>query len=563
MSDRNLDMIAKQAAQQFDRLINLVLDVECLQLQGLTAGEGKQSACQFSPARCRLKGIMEHLLVLDFGEAAFQQFKIAHNDAEKIVEIVGQPPGHIADRLHLLRLLQLRFGVELLGQIAQNFRSADDLAIGGADRRDREHDRNRLPVLAEPDRLHLCHPVALPDFSHDEILFREPIRREQERDMAPHHLVRLVAEHVSRRGVPGRDQAIQILADDGIGRGLDDGRVIAVNLPEALAVGDILDNRPSAFLAIFSSNGRPIEIEVQARAILAHVLLFIGPKMSFAAHDLHHRALTIMIFRRRESPNVQGQEFFPLVAGQAAEGFVEVEVATIAQARQNDSNGNDIVEFAKLSIALLNFLKRRLFCRDVADRHQASDDGSGIVDNGRKIVTAAPALAGIPALQIILRLGPRLTAQGTRHGPFGNRNQLPRRRPHLNDGVEFGKGFGAFLFAGEFMEQAERLIEFDDMTELIRDQHGIAHHRQGAPNPSPPVEAARYLGCRRTRTDPTWGWLVIIGMRAGHAHHHSSRYDTSGTGDSSRARLPMVAINKLFIYHEMLFQGSAPQLGRV
>ena len=62
------------------------------------------------------------------GQAAHHQIQIPDDGSEKIVEIVGNPPGQLSDRIHLSRLPKPRFQRPLLGHVPANAENPDDLA---------------------------------------------------------------------------------------------------------------------------------------------------------------------------------------------------------------------------------------------------------------------------------------------------------------------------------------------------------------------------------------------------------------------------------------------------
>ena len=76
----------------------------------LDAGERKQLLCQFCPALHRRQNLIEpfdHVIVAD---ASANEVEVASYDHQKIVEVVSQSAGQLAHDLHLLCLVQERFG---------------------------------------------------------------------------------------------------------------------------------------------------------------------------------------------------------------------------------------------------------------------------------------------------------------------------------------------------------------------------------------------------------------------------------------------------------------------
>ncbi len=76
----------------------------------------------------------------------------------------------------------------------------------------------------------------------DDLVFLvDAVGRDDERDMAAHRLLRGVAEDPLGGGVPALDHSVESLADDGVVRGLDDGREQASG---AQAAGSVLLQMP-------------------------------------------------------------------------------------------------------------------------------------------------------------------------------------------------------------------------------------------------------------------------------------------------------------------------------
>ena len=54
------------------------------------------------------------------GQLLVQQFQVAHDHREQVVEIVGDTSGELADGLHFLRLPELGFGLLALGDVVRD-----------------------------------------------------------------------------------------------------------------------------------------------------------------------------------------------------------------------------------------------------------------------------------------------------------------------------------------------------------------------------------------------------------------------------------------------------------
>ena len=135
MHDLELDVLADEAAQQMRQIRERVGDVEDARLQGLLAREGQQLAHQIGGA----VGVLLDLHDVGEGRVArpeAQQQKIAKADhrGEQIVEIMRHAAGELADRLHLLRLGELRLDLLLLGGVDE---MQDEAALAVAAHRQR------------------------------------------------------------------------------------------------------------------------------------------------------------------------------------------------------------------------------------------------------------------------------------------------------------------------------------------------------------------------------------------------------------------------------------------
>src|SRR5205085_2580209 len=85
----------------------------------------------------------------------------------------------------------------------------------------------------------ISRPLAPAKPRQDRILFGEPVRRKQNSDRAADHFVRRVAENDLGTPVPARDDAVQILADDRVVRGLDNGRQVGAGIFPDRALADV------------------------------------------------------------------------------------------------------------------------------------------------------------------------------------------------------------------------------------------------------------------------------------------------------------------------------------
>ena len=106
--------------------------------------------------------------------------------------------------------------------VARDLRRADHAARIVVNRRDRQRNRDERAVLPLPDRLEVRDRLTGADARQDHVFFGLAIGRDDHANRLADGLGGGVAEHAFGRPVPGRDDAVQILADDGVVRRFDD-----------------------------------------------------------------------------------------------------------------------------------------------------------------------------------------------------------------------------------------------------------------------------------------------------------------------------------------------------
>jgi hypothetical protein len=107
--------------------------------------------------------------------------------------------------------------------VAGNLGRADDHARGITDRRHGKRDRHEPAVLRPSFRLVTVDAFAAADAVQNRGRFVRTAGRRQYRHRPPDGLFGCVTEHALSAAVPAADNAVQILADDGIVGRLDDG----------------------------------------------------------------------------------------------------------------------------------------------------------------------------------------------------------------------------------------------------------------------------------------------------------------------------------------------------
>ena len=121
----------------------------------------------------------------------------------------------------------LSFFDELLifGNVAGDFRGADDVAGSVVDGRDRDRDVDAAAVFADADGFEMIDAFAPADFRQNGGFFVESLGRQQNQNRLADDFVGGVAEDALGGRVPTEDDAVEIFADDRVvGSGNDGGQ---------------------------------------------------------------------------------------------------------------------------------------------------------------------------------------------------------------------------------------------------------------------------------------------------------------------------------------------------
>ncbi|HKC02462.1 MAG TPA: hypothetical protein VKC17_04080 [Sphingomicrobium sp.] len=200
------------------------VEVEGARLELLLAREGEQAADQFGPALAGVhRLIAERADVLGQTFGFEQQFEIAENDREKVVEVVGDAPGELADRLHPLRAAQPVLGRPALGQIVDDpDENRLDFGIAAADRQIDREDRAVLALgehlAADADDLRVSGLLVIVQIL---IVVLGINRRHQHFDIFADDLVRTITKQPFACGVEGADRSVGVDQNDAIDRGIE------------------------------------------------------------------------------------------------------------------------------------------------------------------------------------------------------------------------------------------------------------------------------------------------------------------------------------------------------
>ncbi len=177
-------------------------------------------------------------------QRSFKQAHEAGHHPQRLPQVVG---GHVGELLQVLvgagqvfgGPLQGLLGPLALGDVADDLRGPDDPAVVVLDRGDGHGHVEPSAVLGQPHGLQVLDALAVPHAIQDLLFLLDPLRRQQQRDRLADDLLRPVAEEAFCPRVPGLDDAVEVLGEDGIVGRLDDCRQPRQRLLGLLAVGDV------------------------------------------------------------------------------------------------------------------------------------------------------------------------------------------------------------------------------------------------------------------------------------------------------------------------------------
>ena len=108
LSKSNLHRRADRTLQQVGHPVEQAADLDRARLKVLAAGEGQQALDQRPGAAGGLqRAVDQPVALVAFGQPPSKQVEVADHGGEQIVEVVRHAAGQLAQRLELLRLVQL------------------------------------------------------------------------------------------------------------------------------------------------------------------------------------------------------------------------------------------------------------------------------------------------------------------------------------------------------------------------------------------------------------------------------------------------------------------------
>ena len=115
-------VFANQAAEHFFEILHQRVEVEDLWLENLAPAEGQKLAGERSGAIGGVINAGETAAEFMAGGAIQQEFAVAANYGEEVIEVVRDTSGEAADGFHFLRLAKLLAGfLELDGALGDHF----------------------------------------------------------------------------------------------------------------------------------------------------------------------------------------------------------------------------------------------------------------------------------------------------------------------------------------------------------------------------------------------------------------------------------------------------------
>ena len=134
--DLELDHLADGARQQRREIADQFVELHFAGFEHLAAGEGQHLAGEVGALARGADGFRKALGAAVIRQLAFEQFEIADDDGEQVVEVMREAAGQLTDGLHLLGPLERPRDLLLVGHVDDLHGELRDLAGLVADQRD-------------------------------------------------------------------------------------------------------------------------------------------------------------------------------------------------------------------------------------------------------------------------------------------------------------------------------------------------------------------------------------------------------------------------------------------
>jgi hypothetical protein len=153
---------------------------------------------------------------------------------------------------------QASFGLFLFGDVACNFRNADNFPFRVFDRRNRQRNIDQLSILPATNRFVVIQRFTMANFSQNLLFFALPVFRNQSQDGFANDLFWFVSKDVFGALIPIGDDSIQSFCHDRVLRRLDYRDQTHGGCLRSFALGDVKQtiNCASGFAAFVGHNPR-------------------------------------------------------------------------------------------------------------------------------------------------------------------------------------------------------------------------------------------------------------------------------------------------------------------
>ena len=227
----DLDVLAQQAPQHLERVLDDGAQIECHRLDHLAAGKREQLASQSSRPFGRLRDLLDAAAgrVVRL-QVQHRQLGVAEDRGQQVVEVVSDAAGEPADALQLLGLRELVLESAALGDVLDQAVVADQRSVGRVLRHRRRANPPDGAVLADDPMFDGPHaPVRLdvPNLLENHLPIFEEDHVEPQTRVCGEILGAVPGDRDAARAVPGaRDVAVgQVHVDDVVRDRLGDAAV--------------------------------------------------------------------------------------------------------------------------------------------------------------------------------------------------------------------------------------------------------------------------------------------------------------------------------------------------
>ncbi len=219
-----LDILFNEAFEEAEEVADDVVEVDHFGAQHLAAAEGEQLTGEHGRAVGGLFDLGEPLAQILVAGIVQDDFDVAIDDGQQVIEVVGNASGELAHGLHFLGLHELFFEVLLTGDILRQDVQERDLAGMVADGASADEDLDYRAIATQPGAFDAIHGAAGEQGgAHGVKIAGKNLRHVANQQL---RLGRgIVAEHFEHGEVHLQELSAEGAAADGVGRFFDQGAV--------------------------------------------------------------------------------------------------------------------------------------------------------------------------------------------------------------------------------------------------------------------------------------------------------------------------------------------------